>query len=209
MSTLGTPVILGPLLFFTFLALSTLYSLLDYNYNFTAIATPFAVEFLDYSSFNFTIGCLYSNFFFTAIYIFPYVYIFIIVTILSILFCLAYNTNELTTFLLYVTIILLAGYILFFTNSLILFFFAYEMLLVPSFFILYNFAKTRRCVEAAYLMFFWTQFGALFLIFMFLYIFVITGSSSFTSVSDFYFNTYELNVVFFCLLLGFGVKLPI
>jgi len=28
------------------------------------------------------------------------------------------------------------------------------MLLVPSFFILYKFAKTRRCVEAAYLMFF-------------------------------------------------------
>jgi hypothetical protein len=48
----------------------------------------------------------------------------------------------------------MSGYILFFTDSIILFFFAYEMLLVPSFFILYNFAKTRRCVEAAYLMFF-------------------------------------------------------
>jgi len=54
----------------------------------------------------------------------------------------------------YVTLILIAGYILFFTDSIILFFFAYEMLLIPSFFILYNFAKTRRCVEAAYLMFF-------------------------------------------------------
>ena len=208
-STLGTPTVLGPLLFFTFLALSTLYSLIDYNYNFVIVLTPSMLTIFDYSVFNFTTGCLHSNFFFTGIYIFPYVYIFIVVTVLSILFCLAYNTNELTTFLLYVTIILLAGYILFFTNSLILFFFAYEMLLIPSFFILYNFAKTRRCVEAAYLMFFWTQFGALFLIFMFLYIFVITGSSSFTRVNEFYFNTYELNVIFFCLLLGFGVKLPI
>jgi hypothetical protein len=51
-------------------------------------------------------------------------------------------------------VILLAGYVLFFTDSVILFFFSYETLLIPSFFILYNFAKTRRCVEAAYLMFF-------------------------------------------------------
>ena len=153
-STLATPALLGPLLFFTFLAITTLYNLLDYGYNFQTLLVPFTSTLFDYSSFNFTTGCTYTNFFFTAIYIFPYVYIFIVVTVLSILFCLAYNTNELTTFLLYVTTILLAGYVLFFTNSLILFFFAYEMLLVPSFFILYNFAKTRRCVEAAYLMFF-------------------------------------------------------
>ena len=153
-STLGTPVVLGPLLFFTFLAMSTLYSLLDYNYQFNTLVTSSNHNLFDYSNFNFMFGSVYTNFFFTAIYIFPYVYIFILVTVLSILFCLAYNTNELTTFLMYVTVILLAGYVLFFTNSLILFFFAYEMLLVPSFFILYNFAKTRRCVEAAYLMFF-------------------------------------------------------
>jgi NADH:ubiquinone oxidoreductase subunit 4 (subunit M) len=111
--------------------------------------------------------------------------------------------------MLYCTLILLAGYIVFFTSSLILFFFAYEMLLIPSFFILYNFAKTRRCVEAAYLMFFWTQFGALFLIFAFLYLFFLTGTSSFDILSGFFFNTYELNFIFFCLLMGFGVKLPI
>jgi NADH:ubiquinone oxidoreductase subunit 4 (subunit M) len=50
--------------------------------------------------------------------------------------------------------ILAAGYTMFFTSSLLIFFFSYEMLLIPSFFILYNFAKTRKCVEAAYLMFF-------------------------------------------------------
>jgi len=89
-----------------------------------------------------------------AVYYFPFIYIFLVITLLSILYCLSYNINELTAFIFYCTIILLAGYILFFTDSIILFFLAYEMLLVPSFFILYNFAKTRRCVEAAYLMFF-------------------------------------------------------
>ena len=112
-------------------------------------------------------------------------------------------------FMFYCTVILGAGYLLFFTDSIILFFLAYELLLVPSFFILYNFAKTRRCVEAAYLMFFWTQFGALFLIFSFLYLFFLCGSSSFSLVSNFYFSSFELNFLFVCWLVGFGVKLPI
>ena len=88
------------------------------------------------------------------VYCYPFIYVFLLVTVLSIVFCLTYNVDELFSFMFYCQVILLAGYILFFTDSLILFFFAYEMLLVPSFFILYKFAKTRRCVEAAYLMFF-------------------------------------------------------
>ncbi len=144
-----------------------------------------------------------------AVYYFPFIYIFILVTVLSILFCLSYNTNEVTTFVFYCTVILCAGYTMFFTSSLLVFFLAYEMLLIPSFFILYNFAKTRKCVEAAYLMFFWTQFGALFLIFGFLYLLTVSGSHSFEVISTVYLSTYELNFIFFCLLFGFGVKLPI
>ena len=109
----------------------------------------------------------------------------------------------------YVSVILMSGYILFFTDSLILFFLSYEMLLVPSFFILYNFAKTRRCVEAAYLMFFWTQFGAMFLLFSLLYLFFICGTSSFYQINEFYFTSFEVNFLFTCWLIGFGVKLPI
>ena len=88
------------------------------------------------------------------VYTYPFIYVFLLITVLSIVFCLSYNTDELMSFMLYCQVILAAGYTLFFTDSLILFFLAYEMLLVPSFFILYKFAKTRRCVEAAYLMFF-------------------------------------------------------
>lgn len=90
----------------------------------------------------------------TQVYYFPFIYVFLFVTLLSLIFCLSYNVDELMSFMFYVLIILLAGYVLFFTDSIILFFLAYEMLLIPSFFILYKFAKTRRCVEAAYLMFF-------------------------------------------------------
>ena len=143
------------------------------------------------------------------VYCYPFIYVFLLVTVLSIVFCLTYNVDELFSFMFYCQVILLAGYILFFTDSLILFFFAYEMLLVPSFFILYKFAKTRRCVEAAYLMFFWTQFGALFLIFAFLYLFFVSGTSQFSLISNFYFSPFEVNFIFLCCLFGFGVKLPI
>jgi len=88
------------------------------------------------------------------VYYYPFIYVFMLVTVLSILFCLSYNKDELMSFMFYCQLILAAGYTIFFTDSIILFFLAYEMLLVPSFFILYKFAKTRRCVEAAYLMFF-------------------------------------------------------
>jgi len=58
-----------------------------------------------------------------SIYTFPFVYIFIFITVLSLLFCLAYNVNEVNSFSLYILIILTAGYVLFFTDSLVLFFF--------------------------------------------------------------------------------------
>jgi len=90
----------------------------------------------------------------TLTYTYPFIYIFLIVTALSLLFCLSYNLDELMSFLLYIKVIFFAGYFLLYTNSLIVFFFAYELLLIPSFYILYRYAKTRRCVEAAYLMFF-------------------------------------------------------
>ena len=143
------------------------------------------------------------------VYYYPFIYVFILVTLLSILFCLSYNKDEFMSFIFYCKLILMSGYILFFTNSLILFFLFYEMLLVPSFFILYKFAKTRRCVEAAYLMFFWTQFGALFLIFGLLYLFYISGSSYFSVITYYNFSTFEVNFLFICAVIGFGVKLPI
>ena len=207
----AAPLALGTFVGFSLLSLTSLYYILDLNATFVTISnsSESSLVVFDLQPTHFLLDTYYLGLHLVDVYLFPFIYIFILITLLSILFCLAYNIHELMSFMFYCTIILLAGYILFFTSSMILFFFAYEMLLVPSFFILYNFAKTRRCVEAAYLMFFWTQFGALFLIFGFLYIFFTTGTSSFTVLSTFYFSTYELNFIFFCLLMGFGVKLPI
>lgn len=203
--------ILGFYIFFLTLTLPTLYYLLDFFSTFTVLHYSdklgnflFDFYFYDYA---FPTGALHFNL--LAVYSFPFLYIFLLVTILSILFCLAYNTNEAISFIFYCTIILMSGYVLFFTDSTILFFLAYEFLLIPSFLLLYNFAKTRRCVEAAYLMFFWTQFGAMFLLCSFIFLFFLCGTSSFSVIENFYFSSFEANFMFVCWLVGFGVKLPI
>jgi NADH:ubiquinone oxidoreductase subunit 4 (subunit M) len=195
----------------SFTSLTLLYYLLDNFTYFQYLGTSIPGEsvLITWKSSTFLLNQSFLAITPIDVYYFPFGYIFVLITVLSILFCLSYNTNELSAFLLYCIIILSAGYSMFFTSSLLIFFFAYEMLLIPSFFILYNFAKTRKCVEAAYLMFFWTQFGALFLIFAFLYLFQASGSHSFEIVNLTYFSTYELNFLFFCMLCGFGVKLPI
>lgn len=209
--SLGT---VGSFCYFFLTSLLVLYYLLDQYTHFTTLAvlgdsSYLHVEYLINTNFTFWFSTTALNLNYISVYYFPFIYIFLIVTFLSVAFCMSYNTAEVFSFMLYCTTITAAGYVLFFTDSLILFFLAYEMLLVPSFFILYNFAKTRRCVEAAYLMFFWTQLGALFLIFSFIYLFSICKSSSFSTISTFYFSSFELNFCFFCWLVGFGVKLPI
>lgn len=140
-----------------FLTLTVLNYLLDYYQDLLFLSTSATntdITILTLSTYNklFLINALNLNL--CQVYYYPFIYVFLLVTVLSILFCLSYNADELVSFMFYCQVILLAGYVLFFTNSLILFFLAYEMLLIPSFFILYKFAKTRRCVEAAYLMFF-------------------------------------------------------
>lgn len=209
-SNLVTHLFVPTMLFFFFVTFTSLHYLLDYYQEIMYLSS--SDLYLSYTTLWFSTKLLNLNALtlnLIEVYFFPFIYVFLLITVLSIIFCLTYNTDELSSFMFYCINILVAGYILFFTDSLILFFFAYEMLLIPSFFILYKFAKTRRCVEAAYLMFFWTQFGALFLILALLYIFFICNSSQFSLISYFYFNSFEVNFLFLCVLFGFGVKLPI
>ena len=195
-------------LFFAFFSLSSLYYLFDIFSQWLSSKYLF-LKYFEYNSLFFFFDFFSLNFSLMSIYYFPFIYIFILITILSLLFCLSYSINELSIFIFYCVLILMAGYVLFFTDSLILFFFSYEMLLIPSFFILYKYAKTRRCIEASYLMFFWTQFGALFLIFSFIYIFLVCETSIFSVISYYEFSPFEINFLFICWIAGFGVKLPI
>ena len=146
---------LSSIIFFFFITFTSMNYLLDYYQDMIFISSTLSdLSLLSIFTFNKFLSVNAVGLNMVQVYTYPFIYVFLLVTVLSIVFCLTYNIDELFSFMFYCQVILLAGYILFFTDSLILFFLAYEMLLVPSFFILYKFAKTRRCVEAAYLMFF-------------------------------------------------------
>jgi NADH-quinone oxidoreductase subunit M len=201
-------VTLALVVFFSFTSLSSLYYIFDVFGNLIVYKTSY-LNYYDNETLNYLFNLLNLNLILMGVYYFPFIYIFVVVTVLSILFCLSYSLNEMAMFVFYCTIIIVAGYMLFLADSLVLFFLAYELLLVPSFFILYKFAKTRRCIEAAYLMFFWTQFGALSLIFSLLYLFFMCETSSFYILSYLELSLFEINFLFIFWVAGFGVKLPI
>ena len=142
-------------------------------------------------------------------YSYPFAYTFIIVITLSFINCLSYHHDELRSFVFFLKLITISGFIVFTSNSMILFFLAYEALLIPSFMVLYRFAKSRRCIEAAYAMFFWTQFGALLIILAFIYIFYVTSANNFLFLSLTTLRSVEVNFIFGLLFFGFGVKFPI
>ena len=156
----STKFFLSQSIFFLFLSFTTLNFILDFYQEVLNVSLLDSnsknLKFLFFSviTFNKLLDTNSISINLMEVYLYPFIYVFLLITILSIVFCMTYNKDELISFMFYCQVILLAGYFLFFTNSLVVFFFAYEMLLVPSFFILYKFAKTRRCVEAAYLMFF-------------------------------------------------------
>ena len=140
---------------------------------------------------------------------FPYVYIYIVVTVLTLIYLIAYNSNELARFFKLIIIIFLSGVGLFSSSSFLIFFIFYELLLLPSFLVLYSYAKTRKSIEASFLMFFWTQFGAIFLFFFFIHIYTITNSTSFLSFEFLTFTPLHKLLIVFLILIGFGVKFPI
>lgn len=145
------------ILFYLFIAITYLNSILNLQHSvlvMTSLNNNCSLETFFIFFTNTRVNFSNVNLVMLDVYYYPFLYVFLFITVLSIIFCLTYNIDELLSFMYYCIIILMAGYTLFFTDSIILFFMAYEMLLVPSFFILYKFAKTRRCVEAAYLMFF-------------------------------------------------------
>ena len=103
----------------SFVALTLLYYLLDNfaYFQYWSTAVPGESMLITWKSSTFLLNQSFLAITPIDVYYFPFGYIFILITVLSILFCLSYNTNELSAFILYCIIILSAGYSMFFTSS--------------------------------------------------------------------------------------------
>lgn len=147
--------------------------------------------------------------FFTIGWISTITYVFILITFISFIFTVIFFNYYLYHYILFITTIYLSTYILLFTNNLIIFFISYEFLLFPAFYILYTFAKTYRCVEAAYIMLFWTQFGAIILITIIVFILLKYNIYYFNKLFNMQLTISEKNLLFILIFISFGVKMPV
>ena len=163
--------------------------------------------FMFYESSHFLFG--FNALSFTFIY--PFVVTFYLIVGICFLLLLSYNRTEITYFSFFFLLIFIGGSGLFVSVSFFSFFFFYELLVLPSVFILYFFAKTRKNIEASYLMFFWTQFGVIFLLFGFVSIYTLTGVTSFYSPTTYGTSFASSNSfwIFSFFFIGFGVKFPV
>ena len=147
--------------------------------------------------------------FFTLGWVSTITYVFILITFISFIFTVIFFNYYLYHYIIFIITIYISTYVLLFTNNLIIFFISYELLLFPAFYILYTFAKTYRCVEAAYVMLFWTQLGAIVLISIITFILLKYNIYYFNKLFNMRLTVLEKNLLFILIFISFGVKMPI
>ena len=153
---------------------------------------------------------IYNAFeFFMLSWVSTITYVFILITFISFIFTVIFFNYYIYHYIVFIITIYISTYILLFTNNLIVFFISYELLLFPAFYILYIFAKTYRCVEAAYVMLFWTQFGAIILITVIAFIYLKYNIYYFNNLFNMHLTLFEKNLLFILIFISFGVKMPI
>lgn len=85
----------------------------------------------------------------------------------------------------------------------------YECLLLPSFLIVYFASLSRRSVQASLYFVIFTQIGSFIVICVVAYIIATTNIFYFSDLKSYVFSNVELNLIYFFLFIGFGIKIPI
>lgn len=104
---------------------------------------------------------------------------------------------------------LLIVYLYVTVSNILLFFMCYEMLLIPSFLIVYFVSPSRRAIQASLYFVIWTQLGSLLVLIAVCYMINISNTYEFSDLKYFNFTSSESTIISFLLFLGFGFKAPI
>jgi len=94
-------------------------------------------------------------------------------------------------------------------TDLILFFFFFELLIVPMYLIIGIWGGRSRKIYAAYLFLLYTLLGSVLLLFAFVFIVMLTGSSNFEYLIGVLFCNLNQTVIFLFIFFGLSVKIPI
>lgn len=112
-------------------------------------------------------------------------------------------------YVFYFNIFLLIVYIYVTTSNFLIFFLCYELLLIPSFLIVYFISPSRRAIQASLYFIIWTQLGSLLVLIGICYMISITNIYEFSNLYYWNFTSIESTIIIFLFFFGFGFKAPI
>ena len=118
-----------------------------------------------------------------------------------------YWKNVKYIFVINIFIVIVYFYV-FSTNTLVFFLF-YELLLIPSFLVVYFISPSRRAIQASLYFLIWTQIGSFLVLMVIAYLVSIVGGINFSDIKSYNFSYNESYFIYLFLFLGFGFKVPL
>ena len=95
------------------------------------------------------------------------------------------------------------------SNNIIELFIYYELLMLPSIFLVYFLGYTRKTKQANIYFFVWTQLGSLVVLFGIIYLKYVCPDLDFITIQNHKFTKIETYLLYLVFFFGFGVKVPI
>lgn len=100
-------------------------------------------------------------------------------------------------------------YVLVSTDNLLILFLAYELILLPSIYIVLKGSYSEKSIQALIYFFIWTHIGSFFILISIVYIYITKNSLSYVELSSITFLSNEKTILYLLFFLGFGVKVPV
>lgn len=88
-------------------------------------------------------------------------------------------------------VFILVVYFYVFSTNILLFFLFYELLMIPSFLIVYFVSPSRRAIQASLYFLIWTQIGSFLVLVVIAYLISVVGDTSFESIKFYNFSYVE------------------
>jgi len=107
------------------------------------------------------------------------------------------------------SIFLVAITFMVYTTNLLVMFLGFEFLFLPTLYFVYSHGYVQRADKTIKILLYWTLFGAFLVLTSVAYIFFKYKTLNYFALTSLQFSTFENNILYFCIFIGFGVKVPV
>lgn len=95
------------------------------------------------------------------------------------------------------------------TTNLLVLVIAFELIFLPSLAFAYFSGYAGKSAKAVTYLTIWTLFGSFLVLSLVIYLYNICGTLNYAELRTFKFSTWEYTVVYFLIIVGFGIKIPV